>query len=211
MARIHGARTPSIPANPRLAGDGEQPPGPYERADQTERNAAIVVAYVGGTPSADLARRFGVSRERVRQVLLKSGCVLPGERKCSVEGCAIAPRYPRLACASHSKTSKEPRVLVRNQHGTFESYQRRGCHCALCRDAARARADDQRQKRWRMRETNPERVPHGYSGYINWGCRCDVCFEAMFGRPRTRAFAPRPNRAGHPLLAARKPPEEPAA
>lgn len=35
-----------------------------------------------------------------------------------------------------------------------------------------------RDARFALARTNPELVPHGLSGYDNWGCRCGVCRKA---------------------------------
>ncbi|KQV83270.1 hypothetical protein [Rhizobium sp. Root1220] len=54
---------------------------------KTERNAEIARRYLGGEAQADLAREFNVTRERVRQICEKAGCV--SERKRHTDFVAV--------------------------------------------------------------------------------------------------------------------------
>jgi hypothetical protein len=71
-------------------------------------------------------------------------------------------------------------------HGTTTGYRYHGCRCARCRAAhSQANADFQRtetgrryREAMRARGEPPPGVPHGYSGYVNHGCRCETCRAA---------------------------------
>lgn len=59
----------------------------------------------------------------------------------------------------------------KRKHGTVSGYTA-GCGCEPCTAAMR---EYQREKKRRNREKKAEEIPHGYSGYINYDCRCDIC------------------------------------
>lgn len=55
-------------------------------------------------------------------------------------------------------------------HGLFYGYNVKKCRCDLCMDAMR-------RKRARLLTKGADGInrAHGYSSYINFGCRCEVC------------------------------------
>lgn len=57
-------------------------------------------------------------------------------------------------------------------HGLRSTYTH-GCHCTDCATANRIYQTN-RSRRGQV----PPGGSHGYSGYINFGCRCPVCTEA---------------------------------
>jgi hypothetical protein len=61
-------------------------------------------------------------------------------------------------------------------HGTRTRYVS-GCRCVACTDANTIYHAQRTRQRRAYVEANglPSSVEHGYSAYINWGCRCDVC------------------------------------
>lgn len=71
-------------------------------------------------------------------------------------------------------------------HGTTTAYRYHGCRCARCRAAqSRSAAAYQRtpagrayREAMRARGMPPPGVPHGYSAYVNHGCRCETCRAA---------------------------------
>lgn len=64
------------------------------------------------------------------------------------------------------------------RHGTNISY-RRGCRCALCRQA-----NTEYVRRWRQKiggSLPADSDKHGtVNGYSNWGCRCNPCTIAQY-------------------------------
>jgi hypothetical protein len=64
-------------------------------------------------------------------------------------------------------------------HGTRSRYVD-GCRCQACTAANTAYHAGRKAQRRAWVEANglPSTVEHGYSAYVNWGCRCDVCGPA---------------------------------
>lgn len=77
-------------------------------------------------------------------------------------------------------------------HGLVATY-RDGCRCDDCRVAANLKRALQRRARREQieREGIPEAIPHGRTGYANWGCRCGVCKAASAEIYQRRRNAPR--------------------
>lgn len=69
------------------------------------------------------------------------------------------------------------------------------CRCDICRSAWADYGRARRAERKAMADagTIPESVAHGASTAKNWGCRCDVCDEAL-----RLANATRPSRTVSP-------------
>lgn len=59
-------------------------------------------------------------------------------------------------------------------HGKGSTYIHGECRCGPCKEAHAELMARQRANRL----ARPQDVPHGPSGYNNWGCRCPVCCEA---------------------------------
>jgi transposase-like protein len=172
-----------------------------------ERIERMTRAYVEeGRSYAQIAEEYGITRQRVGQLLGPLG--LSGHRRQ-----ARIAREQRLR-AAHARLTTEMTTLeeeaevlgyatgeslraalydlglrvVRERpippHGTLARYRSRKyrCSCEACR-----RANSERQ-----RELKDEEPPtHGYSGYINYGCRCQVCKEAHRVTVRMRRAAKR--------------------
>lgn len=88
----------------------------------------------------------------------------------------LATMFGRTAGAVRSRARKlgvqgPPHKKV---HGTLTRY-RRGCRCAACLAAGRKRERGLRAEQKKKKDGPPT---HSYSGYVNYGCRCDVCREA---------------------------------
>lgn len=73
-----------------------------------------------------------------------------------------------------------------------------GCRCGICRDAKSAYMRDSRERRRRARRLVQARgvgrnyvdgITHGYYGYVDAFCRCDVCTAA---KRECRTPAPKP-------------------
>jgi len=89
----------------------------------------------------------------------------------------------RAARALHQRKGRPREGLM--PHGTRAAYERHrragekpceACRIANCR-ATELAARERSQR-------PPEEVPHGLSGYLNWGCRCKVCCAAGSARNR---------------------------
>ncbi len=59
-------------------------------------------------------------------------------------------------------------------HGTAAKYKK-GCRCPKCSMAyAVLQKESKRRREARMR-SGYKGFKHGLNGYLNWGCRCNVC------------------------------------
>jgi hypothetical protein len=124
----------------------------HPTAEQAEliatRNARILRNYSDGENLATLGRLYGLTRERVRQIVKDAGAPMPLEFKCGVENCDTAPRTPNSYCWAHQRRFDrfgDPlgvKPLRRDQHGTRASYHEGGCRCALCRKFVADRVRD---------------------------------------------------------------------
>lgn len=124
------------------------------RAAIEQRNAEMVCRYEAGESLASIGVAFDLTRERVRQIVQRSGAAMPLEYKCAAKGCFTSPRAPRQYCHDHQtrlERFSDPlgtKTLLRDQHGTVPSYAA-GCSCPLCRkaEADRRREYDHRDAR----------------------------------------------------------------
>jgi hypothetical protein len=120
-----------------VGGVGIRGPSGVER-----RDAAILAAYQAGETLASIGSTFGLSRERVRQIVKASGAPMPSELRCAMPNCERMPRAPNTYCYLHrmrpksdaGSASKPP--LLKDEHGTYASYRDRRCRCDLCRKAS---------------------------------------------------------------------------
>ncbi len=112
----------------------------------------MIRRYKTGENLATIGAGFGVTRERVRQVVKQSGAHMPWEYKCAVDGC-LTSRTPMRYCHSHQRRLElygDPlgsRPLLLHQHGTVSCYRDGGCRCDLCRTA---NADRRREYQHRV-------------------------------------------------------------
>jgi hypothetical protein len=175
-------------------------------AGHPEWQAVALDAYDAGVHCSEIARRSGVSRERVRQVLLRERRMMPRDLLCAVEKCPMGVHWPDAYCPIHLRRwglygdplASAPRKC--DEHGTLGCYRIRKCRCQDCTTANRLFGRDRSARLRAKGARDPRLVPHGTtSGYTNWACRCDPCFEAEFHRPRQVAFVPSV-RKGRPLV-----------
>lgn len=78
-----------------------------------------------------------------------------------------------------------PATMEKTEHG-YNRYTY-GCRCEVCRDAKAAYVRASRERRRRalrlVRQVGAGRnyvagITHGYAGYQDYACRCDVCMAA---------------------------------
>lgn len=111
---------------------------------------ARILWNAGIDSDAEIARRLGVSRQRIGQVL--------------------GPLKDREPNPVTGKTAASLRPC-----GTIARY-RRGCRCDECREAIRAKAEHYRRLRGAPVKPRYGGLRHGTpSGYGYWKCRCDEC------------------------------------
>lgn len=129
--------------------------------DTTARDREIVCLYLAKELNqSEIARHYGITRERVRQIICNAGAES-----------ALARKRARAAARNIARAVA---VVARHEigqtaHGTRYHYMYYQCRCEPCRAANR---EYQRGLKGRTPST------HGVSGYANYGCRCDVCREA---------------------------------
>lgn len=127
---------------------------------KSDRNREIVRLHVEGNLTlAEIARRYGITRERVRQIVGAQGVpTLTWVRTKELNAARRVARAVAVA-ARHAQSQA---------HGTSYRYSL-GCSCSECRAA-------NRESVRKLKGTPPP--THGVSGYINYACRCDVCRKA---------------------------------
>lgn len=164
-----------------------------------------------GKTYAQIGEEYGISRQRVHQLLKPLGL----EPRTSAATRVV--RQQRLRTAHAEITAGEKTIdeaaeelgyangnslqdtlrelglrvsrLTEPEHGTVRRYNNRAyrCRCVECRRANREHAATLRAS-----QNPPE---HGYSGYKNYGCRCQTCKEANRLHVRGQRAARRQRRA----------------
>lgn len=177
---------------------------------QTPNERASTMAHLymeEGLTMQEIGEQYGISRQRVDQILKRFGLVAHyGRSKKEKRAQALREAHARVI-AGESTSAQEAealglslkgfrsavwnlglylrRPLEPAEHGTYLCYHR-GCHCDECR-----RANREYQYAWRQARGVQE---HGIaSSYINYGCRCPACREAV--RIQTRAARARRRQA----------------
>lgn len=174
-----------------------------------ERTQAMARAYIEeGLTYEQIAERYGVSRQRVGQLIGRLGVsgtkarasmlareqrlrashatIMAGESTLEEEAARLGFKH------AHSLRSALYRLGLRvvieqpvPEHGTLARYlsHRYRCRCEDCR----------RANRERMAELKGREPPqHGtYSGYLNYECRCRDCKEAARVHMRAKRAAKR--------------------
>lgn len=125
------------------------------------RNAEMVEMRRRGLTLQQIGEHYGVSRQRVKQILADEPVPLKaGHYRNFFYAVGVAARLQFRA--DNGGTVSE--------HGTRGRYQW-GCKCAACRGANRDHT-----AALRNRDRGVE--VHNASGYRNYGCRCPICTEA---------------------------------
>jgi hypothetical protein len=183
-----------------VAGSGRTP-----EAALAARNALMVREYARGDPLQAIGGRHGVSRERVRHLMLAFGaCRVPEPpRRCSicpepVEAFGLC-RFHYYRQRTYGDPEFVPRRGVNAEHGTSSRYGA-GCRCAPCRAANTARYHENTELR--RGALASAAVTHGSgSTYRNWGCRCEPCHQAALARGALARAARRARRQTQALAA----------
>lgn len=147
------------------------------------RNEEIVSQYRAGDTLAEVGTSFGLTRERVRQIVAAQTSERHwGSRRREAKDVEIRAAFAAVKAGADPDVFAQALGIERisligafnrrglylrepAQHGEFRMY-RQGCKCAECR---RANAIHQR----RLQGRTP--LNHGASGYANYGCRCEEC------------------------------------
>jgi hypothetical protein len=174
-----------------------------ERVDERTLEMARL-AIEGGLPYSEIGQRFGVSRQRVQQ-LLKPLDLMPGnERRHARYLAELARARQRIEEGSTLDIESERLGITKDwlrkafikqgfspvriepppppAHGSFARYSSKHfkCRCPECRAANRARYYERKAKGPSMHGT--------ISAYKNYGCRCPECDQAArLERRRIRA------------------------
>jgi hypothetical protein len=127
--------------------------GPYN--DSSRRDAEMRRRYEAGETLTSIGAGLGLSRERVRQIVKRSGAVMPRSRVCAAGECHKVSSWPRSYCHDHQirielygdPLGRRPAVHLLREHGTYASYRHGGCRCDLCRKAS---ADKRREQYHRV-------------------------------------------------------------
>jgi hypothetical protein len=173
------------------------------------RDTEIVRSYRGGGSLRELGRRYGITPDQVRYVLvrlrvprrpkLKPTKADPATAwKRLVEGenaHAVAAEYgyagPESLHAMLRRHGYKPMSLRAVEHGSLSRYSY-GCRCDDCRAAKSAYAREwsrrAREELASVPSVGPVSRPHGLRSTYNRGCRCDRCRAAnsAYNRERDR-------------------------
>ena len=140
----------------------------------------------------EIADRYGISRQRVQQILsLVTLSLHYGVRRGEERANRIVEAWERIGTGEATTAEEAKRLgysrpknlqqafyrlgLKRGpkeppEHGTLSRYMHHRCRCELCRAASRANYES------RIGRPPPR---HGTSSsYRNWGCRCVKCRRA---------------------------------
>jgi hypothetical protein len=109
----------------------------------------------GGDTLSKVADIHGVTRERMRQLFPK----ITKEKKLVKDEINKNLRIKRIK-----------RVFKKDIHGTYTSYSR-GCRCDKCK---KANNEYHKIRIDKLRSTKID-FKHGYGGYVNYKCRCELC------------------------------------
>jgi hypothetical protein len=188
----------------------EKPKPKRGRPPISERNALIVERISKGETLAAVGKDYGVTRQRIEQIVKRAG-IKVGIRRSPVLD-AMAKEYQAgesldTIAARHGYDYADARMALKHRgivvppkpqyrkyfstpHGTYYGYQGYGCRCDLCMDAARANYKKGQIDRMSRVNTLPPEKHGNASTYLNWGCRCEPCRKAnnAYNKPYQRAY-----------------------
>lgn len=167
-----------------------------------ERKARMIELYADGYTLGDIAREYGISRQRVHQIIQGSydTAHYGARRKAKREG-EIFRSYELILAGDSTIQAEAERLGIKQntlrgqfsewgwrltppspEHGTAYRYKR-GCRCEECKAATR-------ELKRKMKLRGPPQ--HGTeSGYKNYGCRCEECKAAGAENNRRNRLARR--------------------
>ncbi len=123
----------------------------------TDRNETIISAYASGQTTRQVGAVFGLSHERIRQILVDSGVPRRGARKQVLDDALVA-----LIEADGTRTVSDVATEFN-----------------ISRDSLSQRVARSKFSQVDARQKHFTKVPHGsISRYTNDECRCDLCREA---------------------------------
>jgi Fe-S cluster assembly iron-binding protein IscA len=130
---------------------------------------ALRLFWNEGKNYAEIGQLFGMSRQRIHQLIPGEGAKKQALRKLEKDKLKKEKRIELLARVEQNK----------NNHGTEYTYKYYGCRCDLCK-AANTQAMAERRSRVRLTvDLNSADIIHGTTNtYRYYGCRCDKCKEA---------------------------------
>jgi uncharacterized protein (DUF433 family) len=183
---------------------------PGQVSAHAERDAIIVDRIRKGETLQAVATDYGISRQRIEQIIKREGIKLGMRRSPAVDAMvaayqagesldAIAARlgysYSAARAALQNRGIVVPRKppyrkYLTTPHGTYYGYAGYGCKCDLCMDAARAQYKKGSQDRKTRVDTLPPEKHGLMSTYLNWGCRCQPCTTAntIYNKPYSKAW-----------------------
>lgn len=195
---------------------------------ETARDDEIIRAYRSGASLREVGRRYGITGDQVRHILVRAGVPRrPALKPTKADPATAWKRLvdgedARVVAADYGYAGPEclwnmlkrhgykPISLHRVEHGSLSSYSY-GCRCEECRAAKSAYAREwyrNAREEFRSADVLPGDTPvtrrHGTRATYNRGCRCDDCRAASsrYERERyRRRRAARPPEAAHPNLA----------
>lgn len=158
-----------------------------------ERIEAMKRLYVeAGLSYSQIGEQFGLTKQRVGQLLGPLG-LQQYRRQAAMERVQLlAAAYGRIIRKESTLEEEAPKLGYKNArslrgalydldmrivlgheepaHGTAARYDSRKwrCRCSECRRANREKSN-------KLKGKKPPH--HGYSGYVNYECRCKVCKE----------------------------------
>lgn len=169
----------------------------------SERAIIMARLYVeDGLTLAEIGERYGISRERVRQIIKPFGLEAHyGRRRKEGRARLLREAHQRIASRESTTAQEAERIGYASPSGLYGAFSRLGLllpqkppaeHGTTTRYRSGCRCEDCRRENRRKAIARRARGPkvHGSSSsYFNYGCRCQECSEAgrRYRRERKRA------------------------
>jgi ribosomal protein S27AE len=155
-----------------------------ERPEKKKRREKMLLRRHEGWSDSQIGREFGVSRERVRQLLgnrlayLRQRCakyegeiaLMRSQRK-SIDHIARVLALPRNRIKELPDLLPRPVAPIR--HATITGYNR-GCRCNQCREANAKRHSDYAIAK---KADGFNGLKHGVRSTYHLGCKCESCLK----------------------------------
>ena len=153
------------------------------------KHLKLLKTKLGVISDASLAREFGVSRERIRQIRARykiskpprqtivSEFILSNSLDTILQTLSKPRKETPFKPVTYTRLRKRFNLVERPNKlpcGNKATYNR-GCRCKLCKKAHYSYCRKFYEKR-RKTQLSPSDPRHGkYSTYVNWYCRCEKC------------------------------------